>query len=117
MKSYQELLVLREVHTIKIRDRRFDARNNLCQWLNRCKNAPETVLRTRDYEKEKFTFWAKSGLNLKQGTEKLKRWFYPGDMVTRTGDREIGVVSVRLPDNPGDRRLAYMPLDKSISRD
>ena len=37
--------------------------------------------------------------------------------MTRTGDREIGVVSVRLPDNPGDRRLAYLPLDKSISSD
>ena len=24
---------------------RFDARNDLCQWLNTCKNAPETVLR------------------------------------------------------------------------
>ena len=29
--------VLHEVDTIQIRDYRFDARNNLCQWLNRCK--------------------------------------------------------------------------------
>ena len=32
------------IHTIKIRNHRFDARNNLCQWLNTSKNAPETVL-------------------------------------------------------------------------
>ena len=29
--------VLHEVDTIQIRDHHFDARNNLCQWLNRCK--------------------------------------------------------------------------------
>ena len=28
--------------------------------------------------------------------------FYPGDLVTRTGDREIRSVSGRLPDNPGE---------------
>ena len=39
--------VLHDSHTIKIRNHRFDARNNLCQWLNTCKNAPETVLRIR----------------------------------------------------------------------
>ena len=31
--------VLHDVRTIKIRNHRFDARNNLCQWLNTCKNA------------------------------------------------------------------------------
>ena len=31
------------IHTAKIRNHCFDARNNLCQWLNTCKNAPETV--------------------------------------------------------------------------
>ena len=39
--------ILHDLHTIKIRNHRFDARNNLCQWLNTCKNAPETVLRIR----------------------------------------------------------------------
>ena len=39
--------VLHEVHTIKIRDHRFHARNNLCLWLNRCKKAPEIILRIR----------------------------------------------------------------------
>ena len=39
--------VLNDLHTIKIRNHRFDARNNLCQWLNTCKNASETVLRIR----------------------------------------------------------------------
>ena len=37
--------LLHEVHTIKIHH--FDARNNLCQWLNVCKNAPETLPRIR----------------------------------------------------------------------
>ena len=35
--------------------------------------------------------------------------------MTRTGDREIGIVSVRLPDNPGDGWHGRMPLDKSPS--
>ena len=39
--------ILHDLHTIKIWNHRFDARNNLCQWLNRCKYAPETVLRMR----------------------------------------------------------------------
>ena len=39
--------VLHEVHTIKIRDHPFDARNNLCQRLNTRKNASEAVLRIR----------------------------------------------------------------------
>ena len=39
--------VLHNVHTIKIRNHRFDARSKLCQWLNTFKNAPETVLRIR----------------------------------------------------------------------
>ena len=29
-------------------------------------------------------------------TEKIKRSFYPGDLVTRTGEREIGAVSGRV---------------------
>ena len=36
-----------DVHSIKIRNHRFDARNNLRRWLNTCKNSPETVLRIR----------------------------------------------------------------------
>ena len=39
--------VLHDVHTIKIRNHHFDARNNLCPWQNTYKNAPETVLRIR----------------------------------------------------------------------
>ena len=35
--------VLHELHTIKICNHRFDARNDLCQWINMCKNAPETA--------------------------------------------------------------------------
>ena len=33
--------------------------------------------------------------------------FYTGDLVTRMGDQEIGVISERLPDNPGEL-LAHM---------
>lgn len=44
--------------------------NSLFQWLNSCKNAPGTVL-----------FWKT------MGTEILKS---PGDLVTRTREREIG---------------------------
>ena len=51
--------VLHEVHTIKFRNHRFDARNNLCEWLNTCKNAPETVLRIRKIEVLSLN-WAKS---------------------------------------------------------
>ena len=80
------------VQTIKIRDLRFDARNNLCQWLNWRKNAPETVLRIRKIH----VFELKMGYISNRGTEKLKRWFNQGDIVTRAGDREIGVVSGRV---------------------
>ena len=48
-----------EVHTIKIRSHCFDARNNLCQWLNMCRNVPETVLRIRKIQVLSKT-WAKS---------------------------------------------------------
>lgn len=33
--------------------------------------------------------------------------FYTGDLVTHMGDQEIGVISERLPDNPGEL-LAHM---------
>ena len=33
---------------------------------------------------------------------RIQSRFYPGDCVTRTGDREIRSVSGRLPDYPGE---------------
>ena len=42
------------------------------------------------------------GYILNWGTEKLKRWFYPGDMVTCTGERKIGALSGTFPDNPAE---------------
>ena len=33
---------------------------------------------------------------------KVQSRFYPGDLVTRKGDREIRSVSGRLPDYPGE---------------
>ena len=62
----------------------FDARNNHCQWLNRCKNAPETVQRVR-----KFNFWAKNGLNLKLRHRKAQKMILSGrygDPYGRPGD-------------------------------
>ena len=34
--------------------------------------------------------------------QSLQSRFYPGDLMTRTGDREIRSVSGRLPDNAGE---------------
>ena len=51
--------VLHEVHTIKTRNHSFDARNNLCQWLNTCKNASETVMWIRKNQVLSYK-WAKS---------------------------------------------------------
>ena len=38
---------------------------------------------------------------------KVQSRFYPGDLVTRTGDREIRSVSGRLPDYPGELACMY----------
>ena len=48
------------------------------------------------YEYEKFKFWAKNGLHFKLRHRKAQKMIYLGDMVTRTGDREVGVVSRRV---------------------
>ena len=82
--------VLHEVHTIKIHNHHFGARNNLCQWLNTCKNAPETILWIR-----KFKFWSNNGLE-------LNRWFYLWDMVTRMGEQEISTIFGKLLHNLGE---------------
>ena len=39
---------------------------------------------------------------------KAQSRFYPGDLVTRTGDREIHSVSGRLPDYPGELACMVM---------
>ena len=57
--QWEWLRSLYEVHTIKIRNHRFDTRINLCPWLNTCKNAPETVLRITNIQ-----VLAESRLNL-----------------------------------------------------
>ena len=51
-------------------------------------------------------FFAKFGQNESENTYFKHFPAYPGDLVIRTGDREIRSVSGRLPDNPGE--LAYM---------
>ena len=41
--------------------------------------------------------------------------FYPGDLVTLTGDREICSVSGRVPDYPGE--LACVQLDITLMKE
>ena len=63
-------------------------------------------------ELEKIDFFKTVGMQFESRMEKrlwkVQSRFYPGDLMTRTGDREIRSVSRRLPDNPGE--LARMPL-------
>ena len=69
-------------------------------------------------ELEKIDFFLTVGMQFESRMEKrlwkVQSRFYPGDLMPRTGDREIRSVSGRLPDNP--RELARMekglnPLD------
>ena len=60
----------------------------------------QKCVRNRPTNKKNSHFEGKMGYISNYSTEKIKRWFYPGDLVTRTGEREICVVSGRLPDNP-----------------
>ena len=41
---------------------------------------------------------------------KVQSRFYPGDLVTRTGDREIRSVFGRLPDYPGEFACMGFPV-------
>ena len=50
-------------------------------------------------------FWNIWSLNLSFCGQLIKTSSYPGVLVTRTGEQEIGSVSGRLPNNPGE--LAY----------
>ena len=63
MKSYMNYILSKFAIIVWIPDRIF-----VDQWLNTCKNAPETVLR-----KKKFKFWAKNGLNLKLRHRKAQK--------------------------------------------
>ena len=83
--------VLQEVRTIKIRNHCFVTRNILWQWLNTCKNAPETILRRTKIQVLSLK-WTKSQTK----AQKM------GDMVTCKGEREVSAVSRRLPDNLGE---------------
>ena len=74
-------------HTIKIRYHRFDARNNLS-----VTKYQQTFPRNRTMNNKNSSFQLKR----EKGREKLKRWFYPGGMVTHIGER------VPLPDNQGE---------------
>ena len=80
--------LLHEVHTIKICIHHCN--DEIAFVLNTCENAPEK----------------KSGLKSKVKPEILTNRFIPGDLVTRMGEWEMGAVSRRLLDNPGE--LAYM---------
>ena len=75
----------------------------------RCKNAPETVQWMR---KIQVLRWKCATSQTKAQKSSKDDSVNPGDMVTRTGDREISVVSGRLLDNPGE--LACMKTVLSI---
>ena len=49
-----------------------------------------------NYEKQKVEFLEKMGQIPNKGVEKFMTRFYPGDLVTRVCDREIGVISRRV---------------------
>ena len=47
---------------------------------------------------------------------KVQSHFYPGDLVTRTGDQELRSVSGRLPDYPGELACMILALKQSAQR-
>ena len=69
-------------------------------------------------EFEKIDFFL--GMQFESGMEKrlwkVQSRFYPGDLMTRTGDREIRSVSGRLPDNPGELARIWMSKTKTADR-
>ena len=80
---------------------------NLCQWLNRCKNVPETIqiinIKNSNFEKQ-------NGLNFKLKHRKAQKSILSrrlGDPYGRAEDQCH--ISGRLPDDPGEL-LAYMRL-------
>ena len=92
---------------------KFDARNNLCQWLNTSKNAPETVLRIRKiqvFSKKSaksqtksvlfFTNYSIFILDVKSGR------------VMTAGERETRQKRVSLPPKAGE--LASLPFISEI---
>ena len=92
--------VLLEVHTIKIRFHHCNDKIIFASYLIQPKVSQKL------YNEKRSNFEKKKGLNFKLKTEKLKRPFYLGDLVSQTGEREISAVSGRLLDSQGE--LAYM---------
>ena len=90
----------------------FWCRNNLCQWLNTCKNAPETVLRIRKIHVLRKQ-WATSQTKAQKRTRDdfIRGIWWPVRESGRAGEREIGAISGRLSNNPGELAL----LQKSSS--
>ena len=69
------------------------------EFYSMCKNAPETEL----WIKENSNF-GENEISSKLSHRKahIKTRCYLGDLVTCAGDQEIGVISGRLPNNPGE---------------
>ena len=69
------------------------------EFYSMCKNAPETEL----WIKENSNF-EENEISSKLSHRKahIKTRCYLGDLVTCAGDQEIGVISGRLPNNPGE---------------
>lgn len=67
------------------------------------KRDPNLALRKDQTSLETWHFYQfRDTISVYSGAFKGSKWFYPGDLVTRTGDREIRCLSGRLPDNPGE---------------
>ena len=64
--------------------------------------------RNRTMNQRKFKFWGKCS-KLRHRKALIKTQFYLGDLVTCAGDQEIGVVSGRLPNNPGELASQQSP--------
>ena len=74
--------------------------------------------RNRTFNQRKFEFWEKmlgeNGINSKLKHRKLITLFYPGELVTHTGDQEIVVISGRLLDNLGEWACMSFKLKQRI---
>ena len=113
--------VLHYVHTIKIWNHRFDAGNNLCQWLNTCKNAPETVLQIRKIIQVLSWKWAKSQTKsvlffTKYSIFTVDVKLKVGHLCTKAGERETRQKSVSLPPKAGELAPLHLGVANGTSK-
>ena len=79
--------------------------------VKRLRNLKNCVKKRRVELKKKRNCFGKGTFGdrtLAYSGAKVQSRFYPGDLVTHTGDREIHSVSGRLPDYPGELACMVM---------